>query len=393
MSVPRKQTQAKCVLVGDQSAGKRCLQLTFIDGEFPAYIPTVLEQRTVEITVRGEPVSLQIWNITGQEELNARWRSLNYTRTDVALLCYSVDDRQSFENIKSKWAVEINQHCPDAIKILVATKRDLRWDDPSNSGTWTTNTQPRSVSDPVTLSGGGGGERTVSFGMVNQRFSLDDSRMMTSIKWNRRVSSSEECFEPGTSLERVVKEFGAGVEEEGGYGLSRSRRLTITGDERFHSLYETATGVEDGDDEEKQTFVLEKEGRKLMQQLEFDAFLECSALTGRGVNDVFDTAARLVLWDTAKKRKNRRKKLKDEEERKEKEMKRRFLLNDLQQIDSKTFWKEKKKEFKAMKKEADVVRVQTDWAAKKEKKEREKKKREKNKEDNEGHKKGGCVLS
>ncbi|CAG2068877.1 unnamed protein product, partial [Timema podura] len=50
--------------------------------------------------------------------------------TDCFLLCYSVSGRSSFENILSKWCPEIRHHCPNVPIVLVATKTDLREDDP-----------------------------------------------------------------------------------------------------------------------------------------------------------------------------------------------------------------------------------------------------------------------
>ncbi|OPL20980.1 ras-related 1-like c3 botulinum toxin substrate, partial [Mytilus galloprovincialis] len=45
---------------------------------------------------------------------------------DVFVLCYSVDNKASFQNIKSKWYPEVSHHCPDVPIVLVATKTDLR---------------------------------------------------------------------------------------------------------------------------------------------------------------------------------------------------------------------------------------------------------------------------
>jgi len=44
------------------------------------------------------------------------------------LLCFSVVSPPSFDNIKTKWFPEVDHHCPEAKKILVGTKIDLRND-------------------------------------------------------------------------------------------------------------------------------------------------------------------------------------------------------------------------------------------------------------------------
>ena len=42
------------------------------------------------------------------------------------MLCYSVDSRDSLENVESKWVGEIADNCPGVKLVLVALKCDLR---------------------------------------------------------------------------------------------------------------------------------------------------------------------------------------------------------------------------------------------------------------------------
>jgi len=56
-------------------------------------------------------------------------RPLSYPDTDVFVLCFSVESRSSFENVKSKWVPEVKKHRPTGLLILVGTKKDLL-DDP-----------------------------------------------------------------------------------------------------------------------------------------------------------------------------------------------------------------------------------------------------------------------
>ncbi|XP_075236466.1 ras-related C3 botulinum toxin substrate 3-like [Lycorma delicatula] len=46
--------------------------------------------------------------------------------TNCFLLCFSVDNRSSYENVTTKWYPELKHHCPHTPIILVATKTDLR---------------------------------------------------------------------------------------------------------------------------------------------------------------------------------------------------------------------------------------------------------------------------
>lgn len=49
-----------------------------------------------------------------------------YPQTDVFLICFSIVDPASYDNVKQKWYPEIKHHCPDTPIVLVGTKYDLR---------------------------------------------------------------------------------------------------------------------------------------------------------------------------------------------------------------------------------------------------------------------------
>ncbi|KAI0652836.1 small GTPase superfamily, partial [Cubamyces menziesii] len=63
----------------------------------------------------------------GQEEFD-RLRSLSYAETHVIMLCFSVDNPTSLENVEGKWMPEILEYCPGVKLVLVALKCDLRED-------------------------------------------------------------------------------------------------------------------------------------------------------------------------------------------------------------------------------------------------------------------------
>lgn len=64
----------------------------------------------------------------GQEEFD-RLRSLSYNDTHVIIVCFSIDNKDSLENIPNKWIEELQEGCPQAKTILVALKCDLRDDE------------------------------------------------------------------------------------------------------------------------------------------------------------------------------------------------------------------------------------------------------------------------
>ncbi|CAC5388669.1 RAC1 [Mytilus coruscus] len=89
----------KCVVVGDGAVGKTCLLTYYATDTFPeTCVPTIFDH-----------YSTTVW-----------------INQDVFVLCYAVDIKASFQNIKSKWYPEVSHHCQDVPIVLVATKTDLR---------------------------------------------------------------------------------------------------------------------------------------------------------------------------------------------------------------------------------------------------------------------------
>lgn len=70
-------------------------------------------------------IELSLWDTAGQEEFD-RLRSLSYDDTHAIMLCFSVDSKDSLENVESKWIREIAENCHGVNLVLVALKCDLR---------------------------------------------------------------------------------------------------------------------------------------------------------------------------------------------------------------------------------------------------------------------------
>ncbi|KAL3420471.1 rho3 protein [Phlyctema vagabunda] len=148
-----KTTQRKLVLLGDGACGKTSLLNVFTRGYFPTvYEPTVFENYVHDIFVDNVHIELSLWDTAGQEEFD-RLRSLSYDDTHAIMLCFSVDSKDSLENVESKWVGEIAENCQGVKLVLVALKCDLR-EQGDEDGTEETDGAPKEKKPMITYNEG-----------------------------------------------------------------------------------------------------------------------------------------------------------------------------------------------------------------------------------------------
>ena len=116
----------KLIIVGDSGVGKSCLSIKASRNYFEDfYSPTVgFEFLTFNVKVEDKTVKLQIWDTCGQEVYRSLISSF-YRSASLAIVVYSVDDENSFNNIE-KWLNDIKtQSNPDGKIFLIGNKADL----------------------------------------------------------------------------------------------------------------------------------------------------------------------------------------------------------------------------------------------------------------------------
>ncbi|XP_059615074.1 ras-like GTP-binding protein RhoL [Phlebotomus argentipes] len=114
------------VVVGDGQVGKTSLLFAYTDGAFKeTYEATIYEKEEFNLTLDGMLYCVKLYDTAGQEEYD-KIRQAFYKQADAFLLCYSILERTSFDNIELKWIPELRRTRPNVPIVLVGTKKDLR---------------------------------------------------------------------------------------------------------------------------------------------------------------------------------------------------------------------------------------------------------------------------
>ena len=116
----------KLIIVGDSGVGKSCLSIKASRNYFEDfYSPTVgFEFLTFNVKIEDKTVKLQIWDTCGQEVYRSLISSF-YRSAALAIVVYSIEDENSFNNIE-KWLNDIKtQQNPDVKIFLIGNKADL----------------------------------------------------------------------------------------------------------------------------------------------------------------------------------------------------------------------------------------------------------------------------
>ncbi|CAG8959616.1 hypothetical protein HYFRA_00001520 [Hymenoscyphus fraxineus] len=128
--------EAKIVVLGAQGVGKTSLLVRYIKNQFSPATTTstvgasFLTKRVVD-DESDTVVRLQIWDTAGQERFRSISR-LYYRGANACILCYSITDKPSFDEM-GVWLTELRRNLPpDIILHVVGTKADLVAQDPSS---------------------------------------------------------------------------------------------------------------------------------------------------------------------------------------------------------------------------------------------------------------------
>ena len=116
----------KMIVVGDAGVGKSCLTSKASKGIFEElYAPTIgFEFLVFNVKINEKVVKLQIWDTCGQELYRSLISSF-YRNSSLAMMVYAINNKESFNHIKS-WLKEVKlQSNPDVKIFLIGNKSDL----------------------------------------------------------------------------------------------------------------------------------------------------------------------------------------------------------------------------------------------------------------------------
>lgn len=116
----------KIVLVGSEAVGKTSLLIRFHQNSFPGlYVPTVFDSYWKEMSVDGNEYGLLLWDNSGNDDY-IRLRPLSYPQTDVFLVCFDINNRESFMKLQNTWLPEVKRYQNGTPIIIVGNKMDIR---------------------------------------------------------------------------------------------------------------------------------------------------------------------------------------------------------------------------------------------------------------------------
>lgn len=91
----------KVVVLGDETSGKTKMLVQFCRDSYDDYSPGEFDSYNVPLTVKDTFLYMSIWDTPESSKYDSI-RPLAYSGTHVFVVCYSIFDEKSYENVKTK---------------------------------------------------------------------------------------------------------------------------------------------------------------------------------------------------------------------------------------------------------------------------------------------------
>lgn len=116
----------KLILLGQPGVGKTCLAYRYLHNSFGDTMSTIGASFAMKkVESESRVCNLGIWDTAGQERFDAL--SNFYCRgAQVAIICFDLTDKASFNSISTKWIQKVLQEANSGCHVcIVGTKLDL----------------------------------------------------------------------------------------------------------------------------------------------------------------------------------------------------------------------------------------------------------------------------
>ena len=117
----------KVLFVGDTSVGKTQIINKFVNNSFKEDYKTTTSASCVlkSVEYNGEKIKLELWDSPGQEKYKSITENF-YKGSQLIVLVYTVDDKNTFENIQN-WVNDVKNNTTENPRfLLVGNKCDLK---------------------------------------------------------------------------------------------------------------------------------------------------------------------------------------------------------------------------------------------------------------------------
>jgi len=116
----------KLIVIGDSGVGKSCLTTKAVKNSFEDFYQATVgfEFLTFNMKINDLVIKMQIWDTCGQEIYKSLISNF-YRNSSLAIILYSIDNKESFEHAEN-WLTDLkSQANPDVRIFLVGNKSDL----------------------------------------------------------------------------------------------------------------------------------------------------------------------------------------------------------------------------------------------------------------------------
>ena len=116
----------KIIVIGDSGVGKSCLTTKAVKNNFEEYYQATVgfEFLTFNLKLNDNVIKLQIWDTCGQEIYRSLISNF-YRSSSMAIIVYSIDNEESFNDLDN-WVKQLKTHSsPDCKVFIIGNKNDL----------------------------------------------------------------------------------------------------------------------------------------------------------------------------------------------------------------------------------------------------------------------------